>query len=137
MSISIDNFASQARSILAADRRATRGYDEMVAYLSLSTVSTSGEITEAARSMVLAAYPSTDPARLAGKDKSDDQRWKDARAARAGLVAAINRADDSEPEAKPVVLRASLSGEGGGSVTIEPGTEMYTALVAMIAEKSA
>lgn len=38
--------------------------------------------------------------------------------------------DDDAP--KPVVLRASLSGEGGGSTTIDPEHPLYNQIVALI-----
>lgn len=44
-------------------------------------------------------------------------------------VTALVKGDTGE---KPVVLRASLSGEGGGSVTIPADHPMYEALVALI-----
>jgi hypothetical protein len=47
------------------------------------------------------------------------------------LVKAVKRllTDDED---KPVTLRATLSGEGGGSVTIPADHALYTALVEMI-----
>lgn len=47
------------------------------------------------------------------------------------LVAAVKRALSSAVE-KPVTLRAVLSGEGGGSVTIPADHPLYGALVEMI-----
>lgn len=47
------------------------------------------------------------------------------------LVKAVKRALDADTE-KPVVLRATLSGEGGGTVTIEPDHPLYALLVAKI-----
>lgn len=47
------------------------------------------------------------------------------------LVAAVKRAL-KEDGPKPVVLRATLSGEGGGSVTIPTDSPLYAQIVAMI-----
>jgi hypothetical protein len=45
--------------------------------------------------------------------------------------AAVKRATPDAP--KPVTLRATLSGEGGGSVTIPPSHALYEQITAMIA----
>lgn len=47
------------------------------------------------------------------------------------LVSAVKRALSADAD-KPVVLRATLSGEGGGSVTIPSDHALYAALVDMI-----
>jgi hypothetical protein len=47
------------------------------------------------------------------------------------LVAAVKRALSGDTD-KPVVLRATLSGEGGGSVTIPNDHALYAALVDLI-----
>lgn len=45
-------------------------------------------------------------------------------------VTALLAAQDDTP--KSVVLRVSLSGEGGGTVTIDPEHEFYASLVALV-----
>lgn len=129
-----DNFSKIARDMIVAGRRVSSQYDAMIVHFALTSDSEGKALTETARTIVLAAYPDTEPARLAGKNKNDDQRWKDARAVRAGLVAAIKRAseDVEDDTPKPVVLRVSLSGEGGGSTVVEPSHPMYDAIVMLI-----
>lgn len=128
-----DNFAKVAREMIVADRRVASQYDAFALHYNLTSDTASADVTDAARSIVLAAYPNTDPARLAGKNKNEDQRWKDARAVRIGLVAAIKRAtEDTEPEAKAAVLRVSLSGEGGGSTVVPTDHPMYDAIVLLL-----
>lgn len=48
---------------------------------------------------------------------------------RKAVAAILKGQDDTE---KPVVLRVSLSGEGGGTVTIDSDHEFYETLVALI-----
>lgn len=131
ITVNAENVQTIVRDTLSAERKVTRNYDALVVFAGLDHTSESKTITESAHALILLAYPGTDPSRLTGKNKNHDQRWKDARAIRAGLVAAIKRAapesEDNEP--KPVVLRASLSGEGGGTVTIDPSDPLYVALV--------
>lgn len=121
-----------AQEIIVAGRKAERGYVELVKHFGLTHESASADITEAARTVVVTAYPGTDPARLAGKNKNDDQRWCDARAVRAGLMRAIEKPDTEDDAPKPVILRATLSGEGGGTVTIPEDHPLYDAVVALI-----
>lgn len=129
-----ENIAKVARDMIVADRRVASQYDAFAAHYGLTADTASADVTEAARAVVLLAYPDTDPARLAGKNKADDQRWKDARAVRIGLVNAIKRAtEDAEPEPKPSVLRVSLSGEGGGSTVVPTDHPMYEAIVMLLA----
>lgn len=45
------------------------------------------------------------------------------------LKARLTKRDES---VKPIVLRATLSGEGGGTVTIAPDSDLYAVLVAKI-----
>lgn len=133
ITITEENLSKIARDMIVADRRVAGQYDAFVVHYNLTSDTESGDITEAARAIVLAAYPDTDPARLAGKNKNDDQRWKDARAVRIGLVAAIKRAtEDTEPEVKAPVLRVSLSGEGGGSTVVPEDHPMYAAIVLLL-----
>jgi hypothetical protein len=49
--------------------------------------------------------------------------------------AAVKRATPEAP--KPVTLRATLSGEGGGSTTIPTDHPLYADIVALIAESQA
>ena len=134
--ITDENIAKIARDMIVADRRVASQYDAFAVHYSLTADTASADVTDAARSIVLAAYPDTDPERFKGKDKSGDQRWKDARAVRIGLVAAIKRAtEDTEPEAKPDVLRVSLSGEGGGSTVVPTDHPMYEAIVLLLGEE--
>ena len=53
--------------------------------------------------------------------------------ARVALIDAAKRAGLEEDAAKPVTLRVTLSGEGGGSAVVAPDHALYGALVAMIA----
>ena len=84
-----DNIQTVVRDTLTADATASRNYAGLAAFYGLTYESASDEITAAARAAVLAAYPDTDPDRLKGKGKNDDQRWLDARTIRAGLVRAL------------------------------------------------
>ena len=49
------------------------------------------------------------------------------------MIDAAKRAGLEEDAAKPVTLRVTLSGEGGGSAVVAPDHALYGALVAMIA----
>lgn len=51
------------------------------------------------------------------------------------LTKAVKRALSGEAD-KPVTLRATLSGEGGGSITVPSDHALYSALVALIREGS-
>lgn len=113
--VTADNLHTVARDTIVAGRKLARNYSALVTFYGLDTESESSTVTDAARSIVLAAYPDTDPDRLAGKNKNDDQRWKDARAVRIGLVNAI-KADAPETDDQPetvvnLLTRAGLKAE--------------------------
>lgn len=108
--ITSENLHTVARDTIVAGRKLARNYSALAVFYSLDSTSESAVITDAARAVVLAAYPDTDPARLGGKNKNDDQRWLDARTVRAGLVRAIKDNDESEPTpaATPDWLRLAI-----------------------------
>ena len=134
LTLTADNFAKTARDMIVAGRRVEGQYDAMIVHLGITADTASGDLTEAARDIVIAAYPDTDRDRLKGKNKNSDQRWLDARTVRAGLVNAVKRAtEDTEPEVKPAVLRVSLSGEGGGSTVVPADHPMYDAIILLLA----
>lgn len=97
--ITEQNLSTVARDTIVAGRRIERNYAALAAYYGLTHETKSADMTEAARNVVLAAYPDTDPARLSGKNKNDDQRWLDARTVRAGLVRAVKvEAEESDED---------------------------------------
>lgn len=53
----------------------------------------------------------------------------------AKAIRAILSGDDDEP--KPAALRATLSGEGGGSITVDMTSDLGIALIALIQAQSA
>lgn len=127
----IENLSTFARTTIEAGRKADRNYVELVAHFALTSDSTSGEITDAARAVVIAAFPKVTEADMKGRDNGT-HAWRDARMVRAGLVRNIEAADAEDGDPKPVILRVSLSGEGGGNTVIEPTHPMYAALVMLV-----
>lgn len=80
-----------------------------------------------ALALAVLAYPNCDPVQ-----KKDGARTKFGNAVQAagnGLRRALGKKEGDE---KPITLRVSLSGEGGGSTTVEPTHPLYGALVEMI-----
>lgn len=127
----IENLSTFARTTIEAGRKADRNYVELVEHFSLTCDSPSAEITDAARAVVIAAYPKVTEADMKGRDNGT-HAWRDARMVRAGLVRNIEAADAEDSDPKPAVLRVSLSGEGGGSTVLEESHPMYAALVMLI-----
>lgn len=125
VTVTTENLSTVARNMIVDGRRVSAQYDAFVVFYSLDADTESGIITETAREIVLAAYPGTDPARLGGKNKNDDQRWLDARAVRAGLVAAIKRAtetDESDPAAPDylaLAVKAAKTAHDKGEVATD------------------
>lgn len=144
LDLSADPTAVALRETIRAAVRGESKYDAHVAAHGADL-----DVKQHAAAIAALAYtpgPITEPKR--GEDgevvrnaagKITQQRTKYGRAvntAREGLVAAVKRAtaDDVDDTPKPVVLRATLSGKGGGSVTIPADHPLHAQIVALIAE---
>lgn len=122
-----------ATALVDTIKATTNGEAKYDAYVASHDVD-ADNLKSHAEALVALAYPT-----LPTVQKKDGVRTKYGHAlntTKVGLKRAIDRAaDESDPEPKAVTLRAVLSGEGGGSTTIEPGTDLYAALVALITNK--
>lgn len=119
-----------AAALVATIKAAVNGAGKYVAYVEAHAVTTDN-VKDHARALASLAYPNDEPTQ-----KKDGKRTRFGNAVQAagnGLRAALVKDDDTDDEPKPAVLRLSLSGEGGGSTTIEPTHPLYADLVAMIA----
>lgn len=91
-------------------------------------------IAETAKELAALAYPNDEAVQ---KRNGVRTRFGNAvQAAANGMRYALESDESEDSEPKPVVLRASLSGEGGGSTVIEPSHPLYAAVVAMIKGES-
>lgn len=94
---------------------------------------THDNLADHARALASLAFPGDD-----GKQTVNGKRTNYGNAVQAAGWHLRNVLGKAEAEDKPVVLRASLSGEGGGSTTIkrETNPDLYDALVALITGES-
>lgn len=116
-----------AAALVATIRAAVNGAGKYVAYVESHEV-TRENVKDHSFALAVLTYPHDAPVQ-----KKDGKRTRFGNAVQAagnGLRAALGKDEDDTP--KPVVLRASLSGEGGGSTVIEPTHPLYAAIVAMI-----
>lgn len=151
MTVQTFDYTSAVRRVTEREIAAARlahDYDALVVHFGLSRDSETAAITDAARTVVIdggtaiannggAAIAGTLTAdMLAGGDPGDAAHrvyWQAARAARIGLVRAIDRAypkPGASPE--PGVIRISLSGEGGETITLRAGDAGYDAAMTLI-----
>lgn len=117
---------STAAALVATIRAAVNGAGKYLAYVEAHDV-TRETIKDHARALAVLAYPHDKPVQ-----KVDGSRTKFGNAVQAagkGLREALGADETGD---KPIVLRASLSGEGGGTVTIAPDHALYAVLVTMI-----
>lgn len=142
------NYVAAAVSVVDHERKSGRlevTYDALAMHFNLTPDTSSEDMTAAARRVTVtgagadgtATGKSLTEEMLKGRDPGADAShrayWKAARAVRIGLVNAVKRAHaDTDDAEKPAVLRVSLSGEGGGSTTVEPSHPMYEAIVMLI-----
>lgn len=144
------NVTAAAVAVVNHERKSGRmeaTYDGLAVHLMLTPDTTSEAMTEAARLVTVLGAVNDGTAtgksltedmlkgRNPGPDAAHLSYWKAARAVRIGLVNAVKRANETEAEAKPAVLRVSLSGEGGGSTVVPADHPMYDAIVMLLASE--
>jgi hypothetical protein len=115
-----------AAALVSTIKGAVNGSGKYTAYVDAHNV-TRETVKDHAYALAVLTYPNEKPVQ-----KSDGKRTKFGNAVQAagfGLRAAL---PETEQAPKPIVLRASLSGEGGGSTVIEPSHPLYAAVCAMI-----
>lgn len=120
-----------ALALVATIKGAVNGIGKYAAYVEAHKV-TRETVKDHARALAVLAYPHEKPIQTVTDADGNKCRTKFGNAVQAagnGLRAAL---PETEQGPKPVTLRATLSGEGGGSTVIEPEHPLYAVIVAMI-----
>lgn len=115
-----------AAALVATIRAAVNGAGKYLSYVMDHKV-TRDTVKDHARALAVLTYPSDAPVQT--KDGVRTRFGNAVQAAGFGLRAALDKDEDAD---KPVTLRATLSGEGGGSTTIPADHPLYDAIVALI-----
>lgn len=115
-----------AAALVQTIKAAVNGNGKYAAYVADHAV-TRETVKDHARALAVLTYPNDAPVQT--KDGVRTRFGNAVQAAGFGLRSALDKDEDA---AKPVVLRASLSGEGGGSTTIPTDHPLYGAIVALI-----
>lgn len=119
-----------ATALVSTIKNAVNGAGKYVAYVAAHSV-TRETVKDHARALAVLTYPNEKPVQRVNGTRT--KFGNAVQAAGNGLRAALEDEDDAP---KPVKLRATLSGKGGGSVTIEPDHELYAAIVALIVSEN-
>lgn len=130
--------AKRVTSREVAASRLAPDYKALVAHFNLTHESKSGEVTDAARQIIIDGAPASAKITvdmLKGTDPGDVKHrdyWKAARAVRIGLVTALGSKDSED---KDPALRVTLSGEGGGSSVVPMDSDLGKAILAFLASE--
>lgn len=125
--ITLSKTDKTAAALVATIRAAVNGAGKYAAYVTAHAV-TKDTVKDHARALAVLTYPSDAPVQT--KDGVRTRFGNAVQAAGFGLRSALDKDEDTD---KPVTLRATLSGEGGGSTTIPADHPLYKDICALIA----
>jgi hypothetical protein len=120
-----------ARALIDTIKGAVNGGSKYAAYVEAHKV-TRETVKDHALALAVLTYPHEKPVQTVTDADGNKRRTKFGNAVQAagnGLRAAL---PETEQAPKPVTLRATLSGEGGGSTVIPADHPLYAVIVAMI-----
>jgi hypothetical protein len=115
-----------AAALVSTIHSAVAGMGKYAAYVEAHKV-TRESVKDHARALAVLAYPNDKPVQ-----KVDGKRTRFGNAVQAAGNGLRSALDTDKVSSEPGVIRLTMSGEGGGSVTLKPGDAGYEAAMALI-----
>lgn len=115
-----------AARLVGTIRASVNGEGKYAQYVEAHNVN-ADTVKDHAFALAVLSYPNDAPVQ-----KKNNQRTRFGNAVQMAAAGLRRALPETETDAKPAVLRVSLSGEGGATVTVPSDHEMYAALVEMV-----